>query len=57
MAQSLTSFMVESKAKLEAFEKWWMEQHALDPEAYPLSMEDGNEGLWWEMLQEFDRLT
>lgn len=54
MAQTLSSFMLEMQEKLQAFEIWWLEQNEKDPESFPLTMEDGNEGLWDEMLSEFD---
>lgn len=54
MAQTLTAFFLEQQEKLRAFEQWWLLKHAEDPEAFPLIMEDGSEGLWWEMLQDFE---
>ena len=54
MAQTLAAFYLEQQEKMRAFEQWWLMKHTEDPDAYPLTMEDGNEGLWWEMLQAFD---
>jgi hypothetical protein len=54
MAQTLSSFMLEMQEKLTAFEIWWLEQHEKDPEAFPLTMESGNEGLWDEMFRDFN---
>jgi hypothetical protein len=54
MAKTLSGFMLEMQEKLPAFELWWLAQNEKDPEAFPLTMEDGNEGLWDEMFQDFD---
>jgi len=54
MAQTLTSFCAEQQEKLRLFEDWWIAQNKIDPEAYPMTIQDGNEGAWWEMLQEFE---
>lgn len=53
MSVSLTDFITYQKDALKAFEKYWMENHKKTPEDFPLSMKEGNEGLWWEMLQEW----
>lgn len=50
MAQTLAEFIEEAKKELAKFEKMWREQHAKNPENFPLKMEDGNEGLWWEQF-------
>lgn len=54
MAQTMTEFVLEQQDKLQKFELWWVAMNKKDPDAYPLSMGDGNEGLWWEQLQDFD---
>lgn len=54
MAQTLDEFVAEAREQLARFEKHWREEHAKDPEHYPMQMETGNEGLWWEFLQTFD---
>ena len=54
MSQTLTSFYIEQQEKLRLFEVWWIAQNKKDPDAYPMTMPDGNEGLWLEMLQDFD---
>lgn len=54
MAQTVTDFVLNEKDRLQKFEIWWMAMNQKNPEIYPLSMVDGNEGLWWEQFQEFD---
>ena len=51
MAQTLNNFLHEAREELIRFEKKWREEHDNNPEAYPLEMSDGNEGLWWEFLK------
>jgi len=53
MALSLDEFIAEAKQDLQMFEDEWRKQHAINPEAYPLEMSDGNEGQWWEFLITF----
>jgi len=54
MAQSLQSFIEEEEEKILAFKKYWMRNHEKNPEQFPLTLPDGNEGLWQEMYIEFD---
>lgn len=53
MAQTLDEFMKEERERLVAFEAHWRACHAVAPNAYPLSMDDGNEGLWFESLSTY----
>jgi hypothetical protein len=39
---------------IDAFEKTWLTNHKDDPETFPLVMEDGDEGLWYEQLWDFE---
>lgn len=54
MPQTLEDFVEEAKRTLTDFEAYWRKKHAEDPVAWPLQMEPGNEGLWWEFLSTFD---
>lgn len=54
MALTLTDFILEEQQKLQKFEQWWQAMHHQNPGAFPLTMADGNEGLWSEQFQEFD---
>ena len=52
MAQTLDEFLREVREDLVAFDKWWRKKNSEDSEQYPMEMTTGNEGLWWEFLQE-----
>lgn len=52
MAQTLDEFMAEARAGLESFEADYRAKHEALPEHYPLSMPDGNDGLWFEFLMD-----
>lgn len=58
MAKSLQEFVSEEHKRLDRFEKHWLTQHELtkntEPKNYPLVMEEGNDGLWHEMLMDFE---
>lgn len=54
MAQSLNDFINGAHAMIDAFEKTWLTNHKDDPETFPLVMEDGDEGLWYEQLWDFE---
>ena len=52
MAQTLDEFLREAREDLVAFDKWWRKKNSEDSEQYTMEMTTGNEGLWWEFLQE-----
>ena len=52
--QTLDEFLAQARKNITDFEAMWLEKNKLYPEEYPMAMKDGNEGLWWEMLNEFD---
>ena len=52
--QTLDEFLKEARQNIDDFEIMWREMNKYNPERYPMAMKDGNEGLWWEMLNEFD---
>ena len=54
MAMTLTEFVLEEQDKLPKFEIWWVTMNKKDPDSYPMSLADGNEGLWFEQFQDFD---
>jgi hypothetical protein len=49
----LSEFIKEEKESLDKFQKWWLEQSKKSPDKFPLQMEDGNEGAWFEQLQAY----
>lgn len=51
---SLANFVKDHQANLEAFERYWLNNHQRNPQHYPLSLPDDQAGQWWEMLQDFD---
>lgn len=53
MAQTLEDFIKETKKDLDRFYRYWTFEWKQDPENFPLTMEKGNEGLWWEFFEEF----
>jgi hypothetical protein len=50
---SLTDFCLEQQEKLILFRQWWIQGHEKDPEIFPMTMADGNEGLWMDMFHNF----
>ena len=44
MSQTLDEFLEETKKEIDKFEKMWRKENKKDPEKYPISMSDGNEG-------------
>jgi len=50
---TLEEFEIEVKRNLQAFILDYHARHLENPEQYPLSLPNSNEGLWWEFLQEF----
>ena len=50
----LIEFVEEQKKELDRFEKWWFEQNEKDPDNFPLTFDDDNEGMWFEQFTLFD---
>jgi hypothetical protein len=50
MAKALYEFVEEVRKKLESFEKEWRENNIIDPENWPLVLDESNAGLWWEFF-------
>lgn len=53
MALSLDEFMTELRTKVDQFEADYRQEASENPEQYPLTMENGNEGLWIEFFFDF----
>jgi hypothetical protein len=47
---SLAKFMAQTRIDVEEFERKYFEKHRENPENYPLEMEEGNEGMWFEFF-------
>lgn len=50
---TLDEFVKEQTEAIEKFRVYWIKMNLVDPENFPISLPDGQEGLWWEMLQGF----
>lgn len=50
---TLEQFEIEVKSSLTKFILDYHEQHKKNPDHYPLSFPESNEGLWWEFFIEF----
>lgn len=48
--QSLEQFMDEMKKDITAFERYWRENNAKNPEMYPMEFIAGDEGSWCEQF-------
>lgn len=51
---NLDEFIYEQQCKLEKFKKYWLENHAKDPEGFPVYFLKDNCGIWYEMFDNFD---
>lgn len=54
MAQTLDEFLQEERDRLVKFEAYWRASNAVAPNAFPMAMESGNEGLWFEAWINFN---
>lgn len=54
MSVSVMEFVIEQKTRLQRFEAYWKENHAINPGQFPLSFENDNAGLWMEQFLDFD---
>jgi len=52
MSLSLDEFVNEVKDGIERFSSDYRAKHKADPECYPLTMQAGNEGLWYEFFMD-----
>lgn len=53
MAQTLDQFVNEETKRIQRFAEYWRDENAVNAKAFPLRMEDGNEGAWAEQLAAF----
>lgn len=54
--QTLQQFAAELREEIGSFYDYWLEQHKAHPKEWPLEMEDGNEGGWWEQFIAYQAL-
>jgi len=50
---SLDDFVAELRRDVDAFEKWWREQNAKNPEHFEMAFPEDNSGLWFEQFLYF----
>ncbi|WP_316157793.1 hypothetical protein [Cupriavidus sp. BIC8F] len=53
MAQSLDAFIAELRGDVERFEQAYRTRMAEKPDQYPVTLPDGQEGLWFEFFMDF----
>lgn len=53
MAQTLDAFIAELRSDVERFEQAYRARVVEKPDQYPLSLPDGQEGLWFEFFMDF----
>lgn len=51
---TLQEFYEIQRETLDAFCADWLKNHEENPEHYPMEMPEGNEGLWFEMFNDFE---
>jgi hypothetical protein len=47
---NINQFENEIKQNIDDFVSFWKEHHLINPEQYPLNMDDDNNGMWLEQL-------
>jgi len=51
---NLDTFVTELEDDVQAFRAWWLAQHEVNPEHFPLEFEEeDNAGLWFEQFVYF----
>lgn len=53
MALSLNDFVEHEVTRLDDFKRWYLKENKRNPEQYPLTLPNGDEGLWDEMFADF----
>lgn len=53
MALTLDQFIAQQKKLLDDFADYWRDENSVNSKIFPLSMEDGNEGAWFEQFSQF----
>lgn len=51
---TLQDAVMEEMEKLIAFKKWYSLMNIKEPEKFPLDILEDNQGVWYEMIQDFD---
>ena len=54
MSMSLDQFVGSEYERLARFRAYWLNNNARNPDMFPMEMAAGNEGVWQEMLQDFE---
>ncbi|MGD1524284.1 hypothetical protein [Vibrio harveyi] len=49
---TLDEAVVDSFSQAASFKRWWLENHKVNPDEFPLSLPNDNAGLWAEQLRE-----
>jgi len=47
---TLDEALTELRSDVDAFEKWWREEHAKNPEHFPLEFPENDAGQWTEQF-------
>lgn len=50
----LNEFIDIEMQRIQQFKAWYIKQHEINPEHFPLSIPADNSGAWCEMLDDFD---
>ena len=50
---NIETFLEGERKRLELFKKWWLENHAINPEHFPLEMGSGD---WDSQLHFFEEI-
>lgn len=53
MSLSLDEFVAGEIKRIQRFAEYWRDENAVNAKNFPLRMEDGQEGMWREMLDAF----
>ena len=54
MSMSLHEFAEDEKHRLAKFVAWYEAMSKLEPDKFPITLPDDNEGVWIEMFMDFD---
>ena len=54
MSTNLQQFIESEKIRLERFSEWYRAMSEKEPEKYPISFEEDNVGMWFDMFSDFD---
>jgi len=51
---TLDEFRQYQLDKLDAFVAYWVAENKANPEQFPLELPEDNEGVWFELFEEFE---